>query len=148
MQVSENGLNLIKKFEGLSLKAYRCQAGIETIGYGATFYPNGAKVQMGEAISLEVANQLLAYHVGLFAKGVEKVIKAPINQNQFDALVSFAYNVGLQALQGSTLLKMINVNPNTPNIREQLLRWNKAKGKVLPGLTKRRSMEADLYFSI
>lgn len=147
MLVSKNGIELIKKHEGLRLKAYLCPAKVWTIGYGATFYENGDKVKEGERISMERAEQLLTFHVGLFAKQVEKAIKVPINQNQFDALVSFAFNVGMGAFRGSTLLKMINVAPNVSGIREQFLRWNKGGGKVLVGLTKRREQESKLYFS-
>lgn len=147
MLVSKQGLDLIKKHEGLRLKAYLCPANVPTIGYGATFYEDGSKVKLGEVITMERAEKLLAFHVGQFAKEVERAIKVPIKQQQFDALVSFAYNVGIGAFRASTMLKYININPNTINIKEQFLRWDKAGGKVLPGLTKRRWDEAKLYYS-
>lgn len=147
MKVSENGLNLIKQFEGLRLRAYLDAVNIPTIGYGATFYPGGEKVKMGDAISLAVANKLLEFHVNLFAKGVEKLLPT-VSQNQFDALVSFAYNVGLGALQNSTLLKRIKENRYHPDISKQFAQWNKAGGRELTGLTKRRQLEADLYYTV
>jgi lysozyme len=146
MKASPNALRIIKQFEGLRLTAYQCSAGVWTIGYGSTFYPDGAKVRQGEKITVEKADYMLKYTVSLFAVKVSELIKSKVNQNQFDALVSFAYNVGAGALQKSTLLRKVNENPNDPSIEIEFLKWDKAKGKRLPGLTKRRQQEADLYF--
>lgn len=146
MKTSTNGLSIIKKFEGLRLNAYQDQVGIWTIGWGNTFYPDGAKVRMGEKISIDKADYMLRYTVSMFAVKVSAMLKVALNQNQFDALVSFAYNVGTAALAKSTLLKKVNTDPNDPSIAREFARWNKAGGKMLPGLTQRRKLEADLYF--
>lgn len=147
MKISNSGLNQIKKHEGLRLKAYLDQVGVPTIGYGNTFYENGDKVKMGEVISMERAESLLRFTVDkIFSSGVAKYLTKEINQSQFDALVSFAYNVGVEAFRTSTMLKKININPCDPTIRDEFMRWNKAGGRVLKGLTNRRKEEADLYF--
>lgn len=147
MKTSSKGLSIIKKHEGLVLKPYLCPAGVPTIGYGNTFYPNGDKVRMTDPPISEVqAENILKYILTRFESGVNRYVQREINQNQFDALVSFAYNVGLGALQKSTLLKRINSNPLDSDIRFQFSRWNKANGRVLRGLTRRRKEEADLYF--
>lgn len=143
---SEECYSIIKRHEGLRLHAYRCPADVPTIGYGATFYPDGRKVQMGDVITKEEADTILKYHVKMFAKSVERAVTSPINQHQFDALVSFSFNVGIGALRSSTLLKRVNVNPNTPNIRDEFMRWVRAGGKVLGGMKIRRKEEANLYF--
>lgn len=145
MKPGINAYRLIKMFEGLSLKAYRCPAGIPTVGYGNTRYPNGKAVRMGETITKEQADSMLEYTVREFAEGVDKLV-GKVSQNQFDALVSFAFNVGLGNFGKSTLLRKVNANPNDPSIRDEFLRWNKAAGKVLAGLTRRRGVEAGLYF--
>lgn len=146
MNISDNCIELIKKFEGCKLHAYPDPGtGGEpiTIGFGTTRYPNGHKVRLGDVISLDQANEYLKHDVSKFASK----ITVNVNQNQFDALVSFAYNVGIGALNKSTLLKKVKLNPNDPGIRGEFLRWNRAAGKVLKGLTLRRQAEADLYFS-
>lgn len=148
MRPSDNCYNLIKQFEGCRLKAYKDAAGIWTIGFGTIEYPDGSKVKEGDSITTEKAEFLLKWQVLLKSGGVDALVK--VNQNQFDALVSFAYNVGIGALKKSTLLKKILANPNDPTIEESFLQWNKArvKGVLTPllGLTKRRQAEADLYF--
>lgn len=141
------GIPLIKKYEGLKLSAYICPAGIPTIGYGSTFYENGSKVVLGEKISIERADSLLINMVQKFEISVRGLVKSQLNENQIGALTSFAFNVGAGNLKKSTLLKKVNTNPNDPTIRDEFMRWNKAGGKVLNGLTKRRNEEADLYFS-
>lgn len=148
MKPSGNGLRLIKQFEGLRLSAYKDQVGVDTIGYGNTFYPDGSTVKMGDKISIDKADYLLRYTVGIFSTKVAELVKQPITQNQFDALLSFAYNVGIGALAKSTLLKKVNANPNDLSIRQEFLKWNKAKGQILSALTKRRQQEADIYFKI
>lgn len=147
-KASQKGLDLIKRFEGLKLKAYQCPAGIPTIGYGNTYYPSGAKVKLTDpAITKEKAEELLKFLLTSYEKGVDSFCRDDINQNQFDALTSFAYNVGVGNLQKSTLIKKVNKNPSDPSIRAEFMKWNKGGGKVLLGLTRRRQAEADLYFS-
>jgi lysozyme len=142
------GLNLIKKYEGLRLSAYLCPASVVTIGYGTTKYPNGKKVLLGEKLSGEKeATQLLLSTLAPYEAAVNKHLPN-LNQCQFDALVSFAYNVGTGALIKSTLLKKAKINPNDPSILDEFLKWNKAAGKVLTGLSNRRREEANLYFSL
>lgn len=146
-KVSKDAINLIKKFEGFCAQPYLCPANVPTIGYGATFYEDGKKVKMDDpAISEERATQLLLGVLKTFEKYVDSYTRDDITQSQFDALVCFAYNVGVGALKSSTLLKLVNTNPNDAEIRTQFLRWNKAAGKALKGLTKRREAEAELYF--
>lgn len=147
-KASQKGLDLIKRFEGLELKPYKCPAGIPTIGYGNTYYPSGSKVKLTDpAITKEKAEELLKFLLTSYEKGVDSFCRDDINQNQFDALTSFAYNVGVGNLQKSTLIKKVNKNPSDPTIRAEFLKWNKGAGKVLAGLTRRRQAEADLYFS-
>ncbi|MDP2686445.1 MAG: lysozyme [Aequorivita sp.] len=148
MKLSEKGLNLIKKYESFRNNPYLCPAGIATIGYGATYYPNGTKVTLKDKpITLKEAEELLKDTVINFEDGVTNMVKKPINQNQFDALVSFSYNLGLNALKGSTLLKKVNKNPNDITITQEFGKWVNANKKKLNGLVKRRNSEAYLYFS-
>lgn len=148
MRTSNKGLDLIKKYEGFRSKPYLCPANVPTIGYGATYYPNGNKVRMSDPpISEGYAENLLKEMLARYEDGVDRYVQVNLNQNQFDALVSFAYNLGLGALKSSTLLKRVNANPNDADIAYQFSRWNKAGGRALAGLTKRRKDEADLYFS-
>lgn len=148
MKLDDNGYKLIQGFEGLSLVPYLCKAGISTIGYGNTFYPSGKKVTMQDApISLATAKWMFKETADKFAADVNKMIKANINQNQFNAIVSLAYNIGLAGLAKSSLLKKVNANPSDPTITNSFMIWNKAGGKVLNGLTKRRAIEAKLYFA-
>ena len=148
MKVSKKGLEIIKKHEGLRLKPYLCPAGVPTIGYGATYYPYGDKVYMSdEAITEEYAEKILKEMLINYEDGVERYVQVELNQNQFDALVSFYYNLGLGSLKSSTLLKRINNNPCDPDIKNQFKRWVKAGGKTLSGLVKRREEESKLYFS-
>lgn len=148
MKLDESGYKLIQEFEGLSLVPYLCSAKVATIGYGNTFYPSGKKVTMqDQPISLATAKWMLKETADKFAADVDKLIKANLNQNQFNAIVSFAFNLGLTSLGRSTLLKKVNANPNDPTIAAEFAKWNKAGGKVLNGLTKRRAKEAKLYFA-
>ena len=147
-KISQKGLDLIKRFEGLSLKPYKCPAGIWTIGYGNTYYPSGTKVKETDpAITQAKADELLRFLVQSYEKSVDTFCRDDISQNQFDSLVSFAYNCGVNNLKSSTLLKKVNTNPKDVSIADEFLKWNKAAGRVLVGLTKRRQAEADLYFS-
>ena len=147
MKLDQNGYDLIASFEGLSLVPYKDSVGIPTIGYGNTYYPDGRKVKMTDPkITKAYAMELLKVTADKFAASVD-LATTWVGQNKFNALVSFAYNVGLGNYRKSTLLKKVNLNPNDPAIREQFLKWNKAGGKVIPGLTNRRKKEADIYFS-
>jgi len=147
-KTGEKGIALIKSFEGFVGKPYKCPAGIPTIGYGATFYTDGHKVTMNDsAINESQATDLLKSMLVSFEKYVDSYCVDTLNQNQFDALVSFCYNLGPANLKASTLLKKVNLNPNDPTIKDEFMKWNKAAGKVLAGLTRRREAEANLYFS-
>lgn len=147
-KLSLKGFELIKRFEGLQLKPYICPAGIPTIGYGNTYYPNGKKVSLqDEPITQSIADKLLQSLLPPYEKAVDSFCRDDINQNQFDALVSFAYNLGVGNLQKSTLIKKVNLNPKDVTIADEFLKWNKSNGSVLKGLTTRRQAEADLYFS-
>jgi lysozyme len=147
-KIASKGLDLIKSFEGLRLKPYLCSANVPTIGYGNTFYENKAKVTLKDsAITEQRAVELLAWSLKGFEQYVDSYCVDTITQNQFDALVSFCYNLGPANLKSSTLLKKVNANPNDPTIRAEFLKWNKAGGRALAGLTRRRTAEADLYFS-
>lgn len=139
---------MIKGFEGLSLKPYRDSAGVPTIGYGSTRYENGTRVSMADkAITQARADSLFRATMATYEQGVDALTNDDITQNQFDSLVSFAYNLGVNALKNSTLLKKINSRPLDPAISTEFLKWVNAGGKKLAGLVKRRQAEADLYFS-
>ena len=148
MRISKKGIQLIKDFEGFEAKAYLCPAGVPTIGYGATYYPNNnTSVKLTDReVSESYATILLEDMVGRYERGVMRYVTSKLTSNQFDAIVSFAYNVGLGALKSSTLLKRVNANPCDEDIAYQFSRWNKAGGKPLKGLTKRRKAESDLYY--
>ena len=141
MNISQKGLDLIKTFEGCELVAYKDIAGVWTIGYGHT----GADVTPGLKISQGQADVLLRQDVEKFARGVTSAVEVPINQNQFDALVSFAYNVGLGALSSSTLLKLLNEKTDKTIVAAEFLRWCKADGQTVEGLLRRRKAEQALF---
>jgi lysozyme len=147
MKTNDKGIKLLHDFEGLKLQAYLCPAKVWTIGYGNTRYEDGRPVKEGDVITKERAEQLFLRILDVFEKGVKSRVKKELNSNQFSALVSFSYNIGLGNFGASTLLKMVNVNPSDPKIREQFMRWNKANGGIMAGLIRRRKAEADLYFS-
>ena len=142
------GIAIIRKYEGLKLRAYVCPAGLNTIGYGATFYENGMRVQPGDVITMDRADKLLHIQVKLFADEVRRTVKSNLNENQLGALVSFCFNVGGAAFSRSTLARKANANPNDHTIRAEFMRWTRGGGKVLPGLVKRREEEANLYFTL
>ena len=143
MEINEKGLNLIKSFEGLKLEAYLCPARVWTIGYGHT-----KGVKKGMKITKERADELLMEDLQEFQNGVEKLISPiKLTDNQFSALVSFAFNLGLTNLKNSTLLKKVSKNPNDETIRNEFMKWIYAGGKPLEGLKRRRKDEADLYFT-
>ncbi len=139
MHISETGLALIRQFEGLRLSAYRCPAGIATIGYGST-----AGVQMGQTITAERAEELLREDVRQFEAAVSRLVKVPLTQGQHDALVSFAFNLGAKSLEQSTLLRLLNAG-DYKGAAAQFDRWVYASGKKLPGLVKRRAAERALF---
>ena len=147
MKTSPQGLAIIKKFEGFRAKPYRCPAGVATIGYGSTYYADGRPVKMTDAPITEAqAQELLQATLAKYEACVSGAVKMPINQNQFDALVSFTYNVGCSAFRNSTLLRQFNQG-YTPQAAEQFARWNRGGGKVLPGLVARRAAERALFES-
>jgi lysozyme len=137
-QISDACVTLVKTFEGFEAKAYKCPAGVWTIGYGHTL-----NVKPTDVITEVAASMLLKEELQNYADKVDKIV-AVASQNQFDALVSFAYNVGTSALSGSTLLKKHNAGEYL-EAQEQFLKWDRAAGKVLAGLTRRRAHEAALY---
>lgn len=146
MRITNEGINLLHEFEGCKLEAYLCPAKVWTIGWGNTFYEDGSQVKKGDVVTQERADQLFLSIANKFAESVKKALLQPISENKFNAMVSFAYNVGTGNLKKSTLLKKVNINPDDESIRDEFMKWNKAAGVVLNGLTRRRKAEADLYF--
>lgn len=141
MKTSDNGILLIKQFEGIRLEAYRCPAGVYTIGYGHT-----AGVGRGDRIDEQQAHELLLSDL-CEAEAVVNQECPAVNQNQFDALVSFVFNCGAGNFRKSTLLRCVKANPQNPNIRGEFARWNKSGGMILAGLIRRRRAEAELYYA-
>ena len=139
MKTSQYGIDLIKHFEGCELKAYKCPAGVWTIGYGHT-----KGVQPGDEWSEDHADHMLQVELEEYEGYVDKYVTAPLGQNQFDALVSWTYNLGGGNLSASTMLKVLNAG-EYEEVPNQMLRWNKAGGKVLEGLTRRRQAEGDMF---
>ena len=145
MKISSKGLELIKEFEGFSSVAYLCPAKIPTIGYGNTFYSDGRKVKLGEQISKTNALELLELVANKdFADKIFPAIKVPVTQNQFDAMCSLAYNIGVGNFSKSTLLKKVN-SGDFDGASNEFLKWNKSGGKELLGLTKRRQREYEMF---
>ena len=133
------GLALIKKFEGCELKAYQCSAGVWTIGYGHT-----KDVEEGDTISKDQAEEMLVEELHEYENYVNEYVNVALSQNQFDALVSWVYNLGPANLSASTMLKVLN-SGEYEDVPAQMKRWNKAGGKVLEGLIRRREAEACLF---
>ena len=146
MKLNKEGADLIKSFEGCKLKAYQCSAKKWTIGYGNTYFEDGTPVKVGDGITQQKAEDMFEIIANEFSAKVAKLVTSNVTDNQFGALVSFAYNCGVVNLQKSTLLKKVNANHNDPTIKAEFLKWNKAGGKVLAGLTRRREAESNLYF--
>ena len=144
MSTSQNGINLISSFEGCELKAYLCPAKVWTIGFGTTVYPNGVKVKKGDSCTLDQAKQFKAHDLKRFEKTVNDLVKVPLTQNQFDALVSLTYNIGTGAFEKSTLLKKLNAG-DYQGAADQFTVWNKGGGKVLQGLVNRRAKEKEVF---
>lgn len=144
---SQKLIDLIKKFEGCKLEAYKCPAGIPTIGFGSTLYENGERIKLGDKIDLKRAEQLLANTLGTYELFVDANTRDDISQGQFDALVDFAYNCGNGNLKSSTLLKKVNLNPNDKTIKDEFMKWTRANGKIMNGLINRRKSEVEVYYS-
>jgi len=142
MHTSETGLALIRQFEGLRLLAYKCAAGVWTVGYGST-----AGVKPGQSITKERAEELLREDVARFEAHVRRLVRVSITQGQFDALVAFAFNVGHGALERSTLLRLLN-DGKYDEAALQFNRWVKGGGKDLPGLVRRRAAERALFEAV
>lgn len=141
-QIGKAGLDLVKSFEGLKLRAYLCPAKVWTIGYGST----GPHVTPGKVINEAQADELLQDDLDRFEKAVTRLVTVPLTQNQYDALVSFAFNVGISALERSTLLKRVNAKL-FDQAKAEFAKWNRAGGRPLAGLTRRRAAEAALFGS-
>jgi len=147
MRVTDEAKALMRKHEGFSEKAYLCPASVWTIGYGNTQYENGQPVREGHTIDSYRAERLFSYYVDEFARGVTKLLGGKtLTDNQFSAVVSFCYNLGLGAFERSTLRRKILANPDDPSISTEFKRWTRAGGKVLNGLVTRRQEESQLYF--
>jgi lysozyme len=147
MKIGEKGLALIKEFEGCKLQSYKCPAGVWTIGIGSTRYADGTPVKANQALPGEAAAlHLLAQTLAPYEHAVNAV-KVELTQNEFDALVCLCYNIGTGNFVSSTLVKMLKADEPKSEIAAQFLRWNKAGGKELAGLTRRRNAEAELFLS-
>jgi lysozyme len=139
MKISQEGLSLIKKFEGCELEAYKCAAGVWTIGYGST-----KGVKEGDTLTKEETDNLLLHEMDEYEGYVLEAVEMPLSQHQFDAIVSWTFNLGPSNLKASTMLKVLNKG-NYEDVPAQIKRWNKAGGKVLEGLIRRREAEALLF---
>lgn len=167
-KIGDKGIKLIKLHEGFRSKPYICPAGVPTIGYGSTYYPNGVKVTLKDRPITETqAHLMLLDLLSIYERSVDSFVRDDINQNQFDALVDFAYNAGVGNLKSSTLLKKVNLNPNDPSIGKEFLKWiyggdgthngldddgdglidEPGERQRLKGLVNRRINESNLYFS-
>ena len=146
MQTSEKGIAVIKQFEGCKLTAYQDSVGVWTIGYGWTQPVDGKPIRAGMTIKQETAERLLKTGLVSYESDVSRLVKVGLTQGQFDALVSFTYNLGARSLSTSTLLRKLN-SGDYAGAADEFLRWNKAGGKVLNGLTRRREAERALFLS-
>lgn len=146
MQTSDKGIALIKQFEGCKLTAYQDSVGVWTIGYGWTQHVDGKPIRAGMTIKQETAERLLKTGLVSYESDVSRLVKVVLTQGQFDALVSFTYNLGARSLSTSTLLRKLNAG-DYAGAADEFLHWNKAGGKVLNGLTRRREAERALFLS-
>ncbi|HGL6529817.1 TPA: lysozyme [Enterobacter roggenkampii] len=146
MQTSDKGIALIKQFEGCKLTAYQDSVGVWTIGYGWTKPVDGKPIRAGMTINQETAERLLKTGLVSYESDVSRLVKVGLTQGQFDALASFTYNLGARSLSTSTLLRKLNTG-DYAGAADEFLRWNKAGGKVLNGLTRRREAERALFLS-
>ncbi|MCK4089649.1 lysozyme [Acinetobacter radioresistens] len=144
MHVSPSGVDLICNFEGLELEAYDDGVGVWTIGFGTTKYPNGIRVKKGDTCTLDQAKSYMQHDLKVFERAVRESVLVPLNQNQFDALVSLAYNIGTNAFKKSTLVKRLNEG-NYQSAANQFDVWVNAGGKRMEGLVKRRAREKALF---
>jgi len=155
MTINKATIDLIQHFESCRLIAYQDSKGIWTIGWGATYYQDGMRVKKDDKITQKVADELFAFHLNQFSNDIKKLIKVKLNDNQFGALLSFAFNCGTdidmdnipEGLGDSTLLKKINNNPSDITIRSEFMKWINKGSAFEKGLRRRRKKEADLYFS-
>jgi lysozyme len=147
-RMSKAGKDLLAQWEGgHELTAYKDVAGVWTLSVGCTYYPsNKKKIQPGDTISLEESEKMFDQVLKTFEAAVNSMTRDDINQNQFDALVACCYNIGIGGMQGSTLLKRVNKNPDDPTIADAFMMWVYAGGKVVNGLVNRRKKEIALYF--
>ena len=147
MTTSSNGISLIEQFEGFRAQMYKDAVGLPTIGYGTLIQSQSQQYLMTATITQAQATDLLKQHLPSIESAIDNMVEFELTQNQFDALVSFCYNLGTNSLLNSTLLKKLNVDPSDETIRDEFMKWVHAGGKVLQGLVDRRTAEADLYFS-
>ena len=144
LKISASGIALICSFEGLRLQAYDDGVGVWTIGCGTTVYPNGVKVKKGDVCTLDQAKAYMANDLKHFEQTVNSAVTVPLNQNQYDALVSLTYNIGQGAFRDSTLLRKLN-EKDYKGAAAQFAVWNKGGGKVMQGLVNRRAKERKLF---
>lgn len=144
MNISADGINLIKKFEGVSLVAYLCPAGVWTWGYGHTSAAGEPLVTKGMTGTIQRANEVLRRDLVKFEDALNRLVKVDLEQHQFDALCSFIFNIGEGAFEKSTLLKKLN-RGQYGAVPAELMKWTKARGKELPGLVRRRREEAAMW---
>ena len=145
MNIGDRGLDLIRAFEGFRADPYLDAVGVPTIGYGSTYYPGGQRVRLTDPpISEPEARRLMQATLAEFEDGISAALQVDVTQSQFDALVCWAYNVGISAASGSTLMRLLNAG-DVQGAADQFLRWNKAGGVTLRGLTRRREAERELF---
>jgi len=147
MNINSQTRALIRRFEGCRLTAYQCSAKVWTIGFGATRFEDGSIVKQGDAITQERADKLFVILLDQFAEEIKPLVRKDLNDNQFGALLSFAYNAGTTRFRNSTLRKLTIANPNNPQIRLEFMKWVNRGTPSEKGLTIRRKAEADLYFT-
>lgn len=150
MKISKKGIDLIHSFESCKLKAYKDPGSKDglpiTIGWGSIMYTDGKKIKLGDEITQQHADDLFICEIAR-KSNVLTAMNLGINQNQYDALCSFIYNLGIGAFNGSTLLKKIKINPNDPLIHAEFMKWINNDSKVMKGLIRRRKAESALYFT-
>jgi len=145
MKIGVEGLKLIKEFEGCKLISYKCPAGVWTIGIGSTRYADGSPVKANQALPNEGAALMLLTKTVAAYEHTVNTVGVELTQNEYDALVSLCYNIGSGNFVSSTLVKMLKAGEPKSEIAKQFLRWDKAGGKPLAGLTRRRNAEAELF---
>ncbi len=149
MKISQQGIDFIKQFEGFRTKPYLCSAKVPTIGYGSTRYADGTPVSLRDPVITEaVALELFASTLTTYEKAVTKAVKIPLEQYEFDALVSLCYNIGVGNLASSTLVRLLNEDEARIEVAGQFLRWNRANSVVISGLTRRREVERQMFLGL